>query len=262
MSERLVALRREIDRIDKQIIAMLAQRLKLVDDLVALKRKLKLEIRDEEREQAIIARARRKAREEGLDPAFVESVMRLVIAHMAGAEFERVGGVRMWTKVQEAFKDYPAQLSVAKVLFRYGLRVRENGEIACGDIRIPSIQVAKEAEVDRRVVDATARTILRNEELRGIFENLQPTVYLKGVAQRLGMGVIEIIPKDATRPGIISEVTRVLSKSGISIRQAVADDPYFVAQPKLTLITDEPVKGRVIESIRKLPSVQSLIVYA
>ena len=259
--KKLDAFRREIDRIDGQILTLLAQRLKLADDLVALKRKLKLKIRDEARERAIISRARGRAKDEGLDPVFVESVMRLVIAHMAGVERERIGGARMWARVQEAFKDYPAQLSVARVLFKYGLRVREDGEIACGDIRIPSIQVAGEAGVDRRVVDATARTILKHEELRGIFENLEPIAYLKGVAQRLGMGVVEILPKDATRPGIISEVTKVLSKAGISIRQAVADDPYFVAQPKLTIITDEPVKGEIIESLRKLPSVQSLIVY-
>ena len=262
MSEKkLQGFRQEIDRIDEQIFSLLAQRLKLADDLAALKRKLKLEVRDEARERAIITRARGRAKKEGLDPTFVESVMRLVIAHMGGAQRERVGGVRMWGRIQEAFKDYPAQLSVARVLFKYGLRVREGGEVACGDIRIPSIQVAREAGVDRRVVDATAKTILKRRGVREIFENLEPIPYLKGVAQRLGMGVIEILPEDATRPGIISEVTRVLSKSGISIRQAVADDPYFVAQPKLTIITDEPVRGDVIEALRKLPSVQSVIVY-
>lgn len=259
--ENLSVIRREIDRIDGQIVTLLSQRLKLADDLVALKRKLKLKIRDEAREREVIARARTRAKEEGLDPAFIESVMRLVIAHMAGAELERVGGARMWARIQEAFKDYPAQLNVARVLLRYGLRVREDGEITCGGIKVPSVQVAGEAGVDRRVVDATARTILKNEELRGIYENLEPIVYLKGVAQRLGMGVIEILPKDATKPGIISEVTRVLSKAGVTIRQAVAEDPYFVVQPKLTLITDEPIGGEVIELLRKLPSVQSLIVY-
>ena len=262
MSEKkLQTLRREIDSIDKQVISLLAQRLKLADDLVALKRKLKLGIRDAAREREVINRARRRAKGEGLDPAFIESVMRLVISHMAGAERERVGGAGMWAKVQDAFADFPAQLSVARALFKYGLRVRENGEIACGDIRIPAVQIAREVGVDRRVVDATARTILKNEELRGIFENLEPITYLKGVAQQLGMGVIEILPKDAAKPGIISEVTGAISRFRISIRQAVADDPQFVLQPKLTLITDEPVKGEVIEVLRKLPSVQSVIIY-
>ncbi len=262
MSEkRLQVFRREIDKIDEQVVALLGQRLKLADDLVVLKRKLKLGIRDEARERAVVNRARKRAKSAGLDPAFIESMMRLVIAHMAGAERERVGGAKMWAKVQGTFADFPAQLSVARVLFKYGLRVREDGGIACGDIRIPAVQIAREAGVDRRVVDATAQTILKNKELRGIFENLEPIAYLKGVAQQLGLGVIEILPKDAAKPGIISEVTGAISRFGISIRQAVADDPHFVVQPKLTLITDEPVRGKVIEALRKLPSVQSVIVY-
>jgi hypothetical protein len=262
MSEKkLQALRREIDRIDEQVVALLGQRLKLADDLVALKRELKLGIRDEARERAVVNRARKRAKSAGLDPTFIESMMRLVIAHMAGAERERVGGAGMWVKIRDAFAEFPAQLSVARVLFKYGLRVREDGWIACGDIRIPAVQIAREAGVDRRVVDATARTILMNDELRGIFENLEPVAYLKGVAQQLGLGVIEILPKDAAKPGIISEVTSAISRFGISIRQAVADDPHFIVQPKLTLITDEPVRGKVIEVLRKLPSVQSVIVY-
>jgi len=259
--EKLQVFRREIDKIDEQVVALLGQRLKLAGDLVKLKRKLKLGIRDEVRERAVVNRARKRAKSTGLDPAFIESVMRLVIAHMAGAERERVGGAGMWAKVQGTFADFPAQLSVARVLFKYGLRVREDGEIACGDIRIPAVQIAREAGVDRRAVEATIQTILKNEALRGIFENLEPIAYLKGVAQQLGLGVIEILPKDADRPGIISEVTGAISRFGISIRQAVADDPHFIVQPKLTLITDEPVRGKVIEALRKLPSVQSVIVY-
>lgn len=262
MSEkRLQVFRREIDKIDEQVVALLGQRLKLADDLVRLKRKLKLGILDEARERVVISRARKKAKSMGLDPAFIESMMRLVIAHMAGAERERVGGAEVWVKIQRAFADFPAQLSVARVLFKYGLRVREDGGVACGDIRISAVQIAQEAGVDRRAVEATTQTILKNEGLCRIFENLEPIAYLKGVAQQLGLGVIEILPKDAAKHGIISEVTGAVSRFGISIRQAVADDPHFIVQPKLTLITDKPVRGKVIEALRKLPSVQSVIVY-
>ncbi|MEM2907708.1 MAG: chorismate mutase [Candidatus Hadarchaeales archaeon] len=258
--ERLKALRREIDRIDEQLIDLLAQRLKLANDVLAIKRKLGKEVRDEARERAVISLARERAKERGLDPSFAEWVMRLTISQTAGAQMERAG-VGLWDKVQRAFEGRPAQLSVVKVLLKYGLRVREDGEIACGDIRIPAAQIAREAGVDRRMVNATARRILQDSELKEIFSNLEPIAYLKGVSKALGLGVIEILPKDATRPGIISEVTGAISKFGISIRQAVADDPYFVPQPKLTIITDEPVKGEVIEALRKLPSVQSVIVY-
>jgi hypothetical protein len=262
MSEKkLQELRRDINRIDEQIVSMLAQRLKLADDLVALKRKLKLEVRDEAREREVIGRARNLAREHKIDPGFAEDVMRLVMAHMAGEERERLGAASIWAAVKKAFKDHPAQLDVARMLFKYGLRVREDGEIACGDIRVPAVQIAKEVDVDRRVVASTAQRILKDEKLRRIFKNLEPIAYLKGVANEIGLGVIEILPEDAAKPGIIKDVTGVISKFGVSIRQAVADDPQFVPQPKLTIITDEPVKGAVIEELRKLPSVRSIIVY-
>lgn len=258
---KMQSLRREIDQVDEQLIALVAQRLRLVKEIATLKKKFGKGIRDEARERSVIDLARERAKKKGIDPVFAEDLMRFMIAQMAGVQLKRIGGVKMWAQVQKAFEGYPAQLNVARVLFGYGLRVREDGEIACGDIRIPAVQIAKEASVDRRAVDATAQAILKKKELRNIFINLRPIAYLKGVAQQLGLGVIEILPKDAAKPGIISEVTGVVSKFGISIRQAVADDPYFAAQPKFTIITDEPVGGRVIDALRKLSSVQSVIVY-
>lgn len=262
MSEsNLKELRKQVDQIDGQIITLLAERLKLAKELADMKKDLKLGVRDELRERAVIDRARGQAGQLGIDPAFAESVVRLMMAQMFGEEREHMGDAGMWAKVQDAFKDYPAQLNVAKVLFKYGLRVGKDGEIFCGGMRIPAVQIAAEAGVDRRVVDLAAQRMLKEVWLAGIFANLEPIAYLKGVAQQLGMGAIEIVPKDAAKPGIIKEVTGVVAKFGISIRQAVADDPHFVPQPKLTIITDEPVKGDVIDALRKLPSVRSVIVY-
>lgn len=259
--KKLQDFRLEIDKIDEQLISLLAQRIKIADDLGSLKRKLKLKVRDEHRELDVIDRVRRRARELGIDQGFAESVMWLVMAQMVGEERERLGGVEMWSKIQKVFHDYPAQLSVARILFKYGLRVKEDGDIACGDIRIPAVQIAKEAGVDRRVVDATAKRISDDDDISGIFRSLEPFSYLKGVARELGLGVIEILPEDAVKPGIIKDVTGVISKFSISIRQVVADDPHFVPQPKLTIITDKPLRGEVIESLRKLQSVRSIIVY-
>ncbi|MBC7219196.1 MAG: chorismate mutase [Hadesarchaea archaeon] len=254
-------IRRKIDEIDEKLIKLLAERLRLSGEIAALKKKLGAQIRDEARERHVVDRSRKLAQELGVDPDFVESVMRLIMAQMVGEERLHLGGVGVWDRIQQAFRDYPAQMSVAKVMFKYGLRVMDDGTIACGSIRIPAVQIAKEAGVDRRVVDFTAQRILSDPNLREIFENLEPIAYLKGFAQQLGLGVIEIIPEDASRPGILKEVTGVIAQFGLSIRQSVADDPNFVPQPKLTIITDEPVKGEVIEALRKLPSVRSVIVY-
>ena len=85
MSEKkLQELRLEIDKINEQLIDLLAQRLKIGEELAKLKKKLGKEIRDEARERTVIDSARKLARERGLDPSFVEGLMRLIIAQTAG----------------------------------------------------------------------------------------------------------------------------------------------------------------------------------
>ncbi len=262
MSEKeLEELRNEIDEIDDKIIKLLSQRIDIAEDILELKEEMGKGVRDKGREQVVIEKTREKAREEGLNPEFAEDIIRLTISRTAGAEQELSGAADMWAKIQSIFEGNPAQLKVARVLYKYGLRVREEGDVVCGGIRIPAVQIAKEADVDRRAVDSTAETIFDNEELREIFSNLRPVPYLKGVARQLGLGVIEIIPPDATQSGIISEVTEIISKHGLSVRQSITDDPFFTTQPKLTIITNEAVGGEVIDELRELSSVESVIVY-
>lgn len=259
--EKLKKKRDEVDEVDRELIDLLAKRLEVAHEIMGLKEKAGMEIRDRKREQEVIKEARRLARERSLDPEFAEDFMRVVISRTSKAEFESAGEFGMWAQIQKQFAGNPAQLRVARVLYRYGFRAREDGSIVCGGIRIPSVQIAREAGVDRRAVNSTIETIFENEDLREIFANLEPIPYLKGVARQLGLGTIEILPKDAAETGIISDVTGVISKFGLSIRQSIADDPYFEAQPKLTIITEEPVSGEVIEALRDLPSVESIIVY-
>jgi len=166
----------------------------------------------------------------------------------------------LWQRINEKFGRSPAQLLVIKTLLRYGFSVNQRG-IYCGNIKIPDAQIAREAGVDRRVVRATAEAILRDEELATIFSNLRSVAFLRDVAVDLGLGIIEIIPKDASEHGIISEVTGVIAKAGISIRQAITDDPYMVKEAKLTIVTESPVAGDVIEELRQLPTVKSVVVY-
>lgn len=259
--EDLSELRNQIDELDQKLINLLSQRFETVDEILEIKKEMGEDIRDRGREQEVIEKARDLAREKGLDPLFVEDFLRLIISRSAGMEQEKVAEYGMWDQIKKDFAGNPAQLKVARVLYKYGFRVNEEEEVVCGGIRIPAVQVAQEAGVDRRAVNSTAETILENEDLREIFANLRPIPYLKGAARQLDLGVIEILSTDPTQSGVISEVTDVISGHGLTVRQSVADDPYFAAQPKLTIITDEAVSGEVIEELRELPSVESVIVY-
>lgn len=148
-----------------------------------------------------------------------------------------------------------------KLLFERGFQVNEEGKVTSGSIEIAHTQLAKEAGVDRRVVDATTKTIISDELLSRIFRNVHSIPFLRDVAPSLGLGVIIIIPEDAADVGILAEVAGLISGSKVSIRQAVSDDPYLTDNPRLTIITDKKVPGELVDKILELPSVKGVSIY-
>ncbi|HWQ44550.1 MAG TPA: amino acid-binding protein [Methanosarcina barkeri] len=167
----------------------------------------------------------------------------------------------MWQTLLTKFEKYPAQAKVLTLLFERGFQVNKEGKVTSGSIEIAHTQLAKEAGVDRRVVDATTKTIISDELLSNIFKNVHSIPFLRDVAPSLGLGVIIIIPEDAAHPGILAEVAGLISKNNLSIRQAVSDDPYLTNNPRLTIITDQKVPGNLVDKILNLPSVKGVSIY-
>ena len=167
----------------------------------------------------------------------------------------------MWKEVMEKFEGSPSQKKVIELLLERGFQVSSEGKVASGRIEIPHTHIANEVGVDRRVVDMTVKRILTDPELKQIFENIRSIAFLADVAPLLGLSVIIIHPKDAKERGILGDVSTVMAKRGLSIRQAVSDDPYLVDDPKLTIITDKNIPGTLIEEIGKLKSVKGVQIY-
>jgi len=167
----------------------------------------------------------------------------------------------MWNQIEKYFKDLPAQLKVAKLLFERGFQVREDGQVVSDGIEIPHTQIAKEVGVERRAVDSTVQTILSKPELKRIYMNLRQVCSLQEVAREFNLGVIVFVPEDARQTGIIANVTRKVSERGLSIRQALAEDPGLSAQPRLTLIIDGEIPPELISELRKLLGTRSVTVY-
>ncbi len=164
----------------------------------------------------------------------------------------------MWSLLLKKFERHPAQQRVLRLMFERGFQVNDEGKVTSGKIEIAHTQLAREAGVDRRVVDATTEVILSDELLRNIFQNVRSIPLLREVAPLLGLGVIIITPGDAAHTGIIAEVATVISAHNISIRQAVSDDPFFTQEPRLTIITDTKVPGTIIEELLALDSVKAV----
>jgi len=167
----------------------------------------------------------------------------------------------MWDLVAKHCAHFPERLKVAKILVENGLSVK-NKRIYCGEIEISPVRVARVAEVDRRTVTATIETIETNRELRNLFQNIRSAgASLKEAARHLGLGVVEITPIDAKTPGILAKSTSIIANRGISIRQAIVDDPELSPEPKLTLITEKKIPGELIPEFLKVHGVAKVSVY-
>lgn len=79
MTDELADLRAQLDAIDDQLLVLLAQRARVVAQAWASKRARGVSIRDAQREASILAQARQRAVELGLDPDAVAVVMALIV---------------------------------------------------------------------------------------------------------------------------------------------------------------------------------------
>ncbi|MFQ6136728.1 MAG: amino acid-binding protein [Candidatus Hydrothermarchaeales archaeon] len=167
----------------------------------------------------------------------------------------------MWREIEECFEGYPAQKKVAILLLERGFHVGSSGRVMCEGIEIPHSQIARELGIDRRVVDATVDRILKNDKLKEIYTALHSVAFLRDIAPKLGLGVVVISVEDASKPGIIARVANKIAEHGIAIRQAIADDPYFVENPKFTVITEKEVTGALFEDLKKIEGIKKITVY-
>ena len=167
----------------------------------------------------------------------------------------------MWSNIKKCLEGYPERLRVTRVLVENGLSVR-NRKIHLNGIEIPPVRVARVASVDRRTVKETLNSIQANRELRVIFEGIRSAgLSLKEIAKHLNLGVVEITPVDAKTPGILANSAMILAKSGLSIRQAIVDDPELSPEPKLTLIVEKKIPGELISKFLEVKGIAKISVY-
>lgn len=166
----------------------------------------------------------------------------------------------MWARFRTYFKGFPAQEKVAQLMVTYGLRVSE-GSVYAAQIKISDTSLARAAGVDRRVVTATVETINKNGELADFFDRLQPVCHLRDVAPLMNWGAIEIVPTNASKPGILAGVAAIIAQAGISIRQVIMDDPEIVDDPHGFIVTEAPVPERLLPQIKQVDGVKSVVLH-
>ena len=167
----------------------------------------------------------------------------------------------MWNQIKSQLQEYPERLKVARVLIENGLSIKDD-KICLNQIEIPPVRIARVAGVDRRTVTETVNTIQSNSELKMLFEEIRPAGHsLKEIAKHINLGVLEITPVNAKSPGILSNAAMILNRAGLSIRQAIVDDPELSPEPKLTLIVEKKIPGELIPELLKIPGIAKVSVY-
>ncbi len=162
----------------------------------------------------------------------------------------------MFDEILEKFEGSPSQQAVIRLCLERGFSVNEEGRVVSGGIEIPYTGIARELDVDRRVVDSTTDAILADPELRRIFANISSVPSLMDLAPVLDLTVLTIEVAAADEAGIVAEVTGILAAHDVPIRQVLSDDPEFTDDPKLYVITDVDLPGELLVAIRELDYVR------
>ncbi|QAU13170.1 ACT domain-containing protein [Halorubrum sp. BOL3-1] len=158
----------------------------------------------------------------------------------------------MFDEILEKFEGSPSQQAVIRLFLERGFSVNEEGRVVSGGIEIPYTGIARELDVDRRVVDSTTDAILTDPELKRIFTNISSIPSLMDLAPVLDLTVLTIEVAAADEAGIVAEVTSILADRGVSIRQVLSEDPEFTDDPKLYVITDAELPGDLLVEVRDL----------
>ncbi len=164
----------------------------------------------------------------------------------------------MWSRIQKKFEKFPSRMEVAKEFLRLGISVRD-GRIFCGNIELTPSKVAHALGVDRKVILSTVSTIEEDEILRKVYSHLKPVAYLGDVARLFDYGVVEIYA-DSEKTGIVGGIAAILTQENISIRFIMAEDPEISIDPKLVIVTERRIPGRLIDEFLKIDGVKKIVV--
>jgi hypothetical protein len=158
-----------------------------------------------------------------------------------------------------AFKGYPSQEAVATMMLKLGICVK-NDSAYCGDIELSDSALGRAAGVDRRVARATIDKIYKTPSLLAVFSKMKSMALLSDVAPEIGCTTLEIIPTDAHMPGILADVTATIFNAGVSVRQAVVDNPGLQKNSHLIVVIDGQLPSEYLPKLKLCRGVNSIII--
>ena len=164
----------------------------------------------------------------------------------------------MWPSVRKQFDRQVVRPEIVRKMIACGMRVSDDEKIYVDDVEVDYTAVARAVDVDRRVVKQTAQQIRRTRFLYSLFSKTRPLgTSLVDLVTQLGYTAI-IIEADAKSPGVMAGAAEILSRHGMVVRQAVAEDPEMVPDARLTLVVEGQLTGQAMEELNGLKVVRSI----
>ena len=164
----------------------------------------------------------------------------------------------MWPNIRKQFERQVVRPEIVRKMIECGMRVSEDEKIYVDNVEVDYSAVARALDVDRRVVKQTAQQIRRNRYLFSLFSMTKPLgTSLVSLVSQLGYTAI-IIEADPKSPGVMAGVAEILSRHGMVVRQAVAEDPEMVPDAKMTLVVEGQLTGQAMEELHSLKVVRSI----
>jgi chorismate mutase/prephenate dehydrogenase len=94
----LPELRARLDEVDRRVVELLAERMRVVTEVARFKKSERVDIRDSDRERQVLDARRKLARELGLDPAPVEAIYRQILN--ASRDYQAALGASVYERTQ------------------------------------------------------------------------------------------------------------------------------------------------------------------
>ena len=164
----------------------------------------------------------------------------------------------MWGNIRRQFQRQVVRPEIVRKMIECGMRVSDDEKIYVDDVEIDYTAVARALDVDRRVVKSTAQQIRRNRYLFSLFSKTRPLgTSLVDVVSQLGYTAI-VIEADPKSPGVMAGVAEILSRHGMVVRQAVAEDPEMVPDAKMTMVVEGQLTGQAMAELHGLKVVRSI----
>jgi len=164
----------------------------------------------------------------------------------------------MWPSIRKQFERQVVRPDIVRKMIECGMRVSDDEKIYVDDVEVDYSAVARAVDVDRRVVKQTVHQIRVNRYLYSLFSKTKPLgTSLVSLVNQLGYTAI-VIEADPKSPGVMAGVAEILSRHGMVVRQAVAEDPEMVPDAKMTLVVEGQLTGQAMEELHGLKVVRSI----